>query len=191
MYDLLQKAFDDGEQYENGHLVNSLVMILRKVPQKTIEIMEEGVNEAAPKFRYFGMDPSMKIIPTATHTLPTGGAMRMLGACVTIISPVKLSSPLAVVIVTSTPSSLNYPYAYALRRFDPRALLVKCLIDPSTITFLSLLLTHIPVVTHTPALLLSQRKAVGVEKIRDMCLMEKKRDDHKVHPHHPRPLHLP
>ena len=79
MYDLLKEAYEEGGQYEDGRFVNSLDMILRKIPKKTIEILEEGVNEAAPKFRYFGMDPSMKRIPTATHTLPTGGAMTMLG----------------------------------------------------------------------------------------------------------------
>ena len=75
----MQESYQEGGHYENGRIVNSLVMILRKIPKKTIEILEEGVHEAAPKFRYFGMDPSMKRIPTATHMLPTGGAITMLG----------------------------------------------------------------------------------------------------------------
>lgn len=85
LYDLLQESYQEGGHNENGRFVNSLVMILRKIPKKTIEILEEGVHEAAPKFRYFGMDPSMKQIPTATHTLPTGGAMTMLGKGLFII----------------------------------------------------------------------------------------------------------
>lgn len=113
MYDLLETAHNEGGGWENGRLVNALVMILRKVPKKAIEVLEEGVAEAAPKYRYFGMDPSMKTIPTATHTLPTGGAMTML------------------------------------------------------------------------ALLLSQRKAVGVEKIRDLCQTEKLREDHQYIAHYP------
>ena len=58
--------------------MNCLVQILAKVSQKNIEILRVGMSVAAPKFRYYLMDPAMSEIPTSAYSYPGGGAMRML-----------------------------------------------------------------------------------------------------------------
>jgi hypothetical protein len=106
IYDILEKSHNGGGTWQNGIYVNSLVQILRNISPRNVEILRAGVAASAPKFRYFKMNSSMKSIPTASHTLPTGGAIDML------------------------------------------------------------------------AVLLSQRKAVGLDKLRDHCQSERNRKDH-------------
>jgi hypothetical protein len=113
IYDILEKSHSSGGSWYEGKYVNSLVQILQKVSQRNVELLRAGVEASAPKFRYFRMDPSMKGIPTASHTLPNGGAIDML------------------------------------------------------------------------ALLLSQRKAVGLDNLRDQCQAERGRKDHIYVDHYP------
>ena len=78
LYDLLNISHSSGGSWYRGSYVNSLVQILKMIPQVTVEILQAGMLIAAPKFRYYSMDPYMKKIPTASNTLPNGGAMKML-----------------------------------------------------------------------------------------------------------------
>jgi len=106
IYDILEKSHTSGGTWQNGVYVNPLVQILRNISPRNVEILRAGVVASAPKYRYFQMNSSMNSIPTASHTLPTGGAIDML------------------------------------------------------------------------ALLLSQRKAFGLDKLRDQCQLERTREDH-------------
>ena len=58
--------------------VNPVVEILRRIPANDIRLLQEGVARAAPHFRYYEMNNSMRTIPTSTHVFPGGGAMEML-----------------------------------------------------------------------------------------------------------------
>lgn len=78
LYDLLKISHAGGGSWYRGSYVNSLVQILQMIPRKNVEILRTGMAIAAPKFRYYAMDPSMKRIPTASNVFPRGGAVKML-----------------------------------------------------------------------------------------------------------------
>ena len=78
LYDLLKESHHSGGSYQSGIYVNSLVQILLKVSLKNIETLRVGVQIAAPKFRYYLMDPAMTAIPTSSYAFPNGGAIQMM-----------------------------------------------------------------------------------------------------------------
>lgn len=78
IYDLLEASHKAGGSLQGDVRVNALVQILQKVSLKNIEILRAGVKAAAPHYRYYLMNSSMKTIPTAEHRFPTGGAIDML-----------------------------------------------------------------------------------------------------------------
>jgi Exostosin family len=78
IYDLLEASHMAGGSLQGAVRVNALVQILQKVSSKNIEILRTGVEAAAPHYRYYLMNSSMKTIPTAEHRFPTGGAIDML-----------------------------------------------------------------------------------------------------------------
>lgn len=79
MYDLLEKSHINGGDYtSDNRYVNPLVQILKQIPKEDILYLEEGVNHAAPFYRYYSLDKRMSAIPTVLHTMPTGGAIDVL-----------------------------------------------------------------------------------------------------------------
>ena len=78
LYDLLNISHTSGGSWYRGSYVNSLVQILKMISVVNVEILQAGMLIAAPKFRYYSMDPFMKKIPTASNMFPDGGAMKML-----------------------------------------------------------------------------------------------------------------
>lgn len=63
--------------YEEGIYINPLVHILRMVSQKNLKILKDNVARVERYYRYYEMDKTMHIIPTAGKKLPDGGAIEM------------------------------------------------------------------------------------------------------------------
>ena len=63
--------------YEEGIYINPLVHILRMVSQKNLKILKDNVARVERFYRYYEMDKTMQVIPTAEKKLPDGGAMEM------------------------------------------------------------------------------------------------------------------
>lgn len=79
VFDILKEANASGGEYRNGVYVNPVVRILERISQNNIEIMQAGVREAAPLYRFYKMREDMSEIPTATHAFPDGGATVSFG----------------------------------------------------------------------------------------------------------------
>eukprot|EP01034_Spumella_vulgaris_P033223 gene33223-40994_t len=72
-------AAPPGAQTEGS--VNTLVRLLQKIPQSDIDALQAAVMRVAPSYRYYEFNTSLgRDAPplTATHTMPTGGAIRQL-----------------------------------------------------------------------------------------------------------------
>lgn len=78
LYDLLEKAQKSGLDHDKGVYLNPLVQILKQVPQQDIDYYRQHGNKAAHYYRFYAMNESMSIIPTAQHVLPSGGAIDMV-----------------------------------------------------------------------------------------------------------------
>ena len=84
LYDLLQSAYAQWGDYEDGAYLNPLVLVLRSIPQKDVQLLQAGVHKAAPYYRYYNMHSEMRQIPLTTHELPDGGAIQLLAAQLTL-----------------------------------------------------------------------------------------------------------
>jgi len=58
--------------------LNTLLRILLKIPIQDFHALQRGVRDVAGAYSYYSINKSMSDIPTATHTFPTGGAIKHL-----------------------------------------------------------------------------------------------------------------
>ena len=77
LWSLLKKAAEE-PAFEEGVYINPLVHILRMISPANLKIYRENIKQIAPKYRYYQMDSNMKQIPTASHKMPNGEALKML-----------------------------------------------------------------------------------------------------------------
>ena len=64
----------------DGRTVNTLVRILEKISDEDWLSLHRGAVAAAVQYRYYSLNASMDVIPTAKHVFPSGGALQQLSS---------------------------------------------------------------------------------------------------------------